>query len=83
MNNLAAMRDASLNGHKLNAATKYYGCNVNDSVDKSFEYLFSTFFSFVHRGPWVRAAAAAAYFKSHKNDSGTKLDKTKERNWRS
>lgn len=42
-----AMCDASLNGHKLNAATKYYGCNVNDSVDKSFEYLFSTFFSFV------------------------------------
>lgn len=76
-----AAANASLNGHKLNAATKYYGCNVNDSVDKSFEYLFSTFFSFVH---CVRAAAAAAaYLKSHKNDSGTKLDKTKERNWRS
>lgn len=54
---------ASLNGHKLNAATKYYGCNANDSVDKSFEYLFFrfSFFTVVDR-----AATARSYLKRHK-----------------
>lgn len=86
------VRYARPNGHKLNAATKYYGCNVNDSVDKSlkiffllrFAPFFSYFVSFSKH--WsVRAcvcvASGPSHLKSHKNfSSRTQTGKWTKRN---
>lgn len=66
----SCMVDANLNGHKLNAATKYYGCNVNDSADKSFRTHFSLFVSrrWRRRRRVVASCRGSKLFKKSQNE---------------